>query len=312
MVVIVGTNASGKSGLAVHLARLCDGEIISADSRQVYRGLDIATGKITTEEMQGVPHHLIDVADPNGRYTAADFARDGHAALCNIISRAKLPIIAGGTGFYIQALLEPETLPNVPANESLRAELEKHPADELFAQLQDLDPHRAAMLVERNEQGNVRRLVRAVEVASAPAAEPPSPSRGRSSGTDVTLPILAYVEPLDILWLGIRWEKDDLEERIRERTIQRIEIGMIEEAQRLVAAGVSYERLEELGLEYKHLADYLRGRITKEELAENIIIGDRQYAKRQRTWFKRNPDIHWFTKETLDEVDGVVRGFLEN
>lgn len=301
VIVIVGTNASGKSSLAIQLAKQFNGEVISADSRQVYRGLDIGSGKVTHSEMDGVPHRLLDVADPAIRYTAADFARDGQQALTDIISREKLPIIAGGTGFYIQSLLEPDTLPNVPANEHLRAELEQHSSDELFTQLQGIDPERASMLVDRNEQGNIRRLVRALEIALTAHEHrtPTAPTVGSVNG-----------KALDILWIGITWEKDELEKRIRERTIQRIEHGMIEEAQRLYANGLSYERMEELGLEYRHLAGYLRNHSTKEELIENIIIGDRQYAKSQRTWFKRNPDIQWFTKETLHEVPHTVRNFL--
>lgn len=299
VIVIVGTNASGKSGLAIQLAKKYNGEVISADSRQVYTGLDIGSGKVTPEEMEVVPHHLLDVADPHTRYSAADFARDGQHALRDIAERGKVPIIAGGTGFYIHALLEPETLARVAPNEKLRAELETLPAEKLFARLAELDPKRAEMLVKNNEQANVRRLVRAVEVASASSAKASS------------LPTPVQGEPFDILWLGIHWEKDELEERIRERTLARIDAGMIEEAQSLHANGISYERMEELGLEYKHLADYLREHITKDELIEHIIIGDRQYAKRQRTWFKRNPNIQWFTKDELHGVGKVVERFLE-
>ncbi|PCI29721.1 tRNA (adenosine(37)-N6)-dimethylallyltransferase MiaA, partial [Candidatus Kaiserbacteria bacterium] len=264
-----------------------NGEVISADSRQVYKGLDIATGKITEEEMDGVTHHLIDVADVNKRYTAADFARDGQVAIKEILKKGKVPIIAGGTGFYIQALLNPDVLASIPPNENLRKELEKKTEKELLEQLKEIDEERALKL---GEQINKRRLVRAVEIALT------SPEMFE------TTPPTEY----EVLWIGIQWSKEDLEERIKERTELRIEQGMIEEAKNL---GTSFERMRELGLEYKHLADYLEEKVTKEELIENINIGDRQYAKRQRTWFKRNDAINWFENSELSGVDSLVDEF---
>jgi len=296
-IVVVGTNASGKSGLAIRLAKKFGGEIISADSRQVYRDLDIATGKVTKEEMDGVPHYLIDVADPKNKYSAADFARDGLKALKRIIDNDNIPIIAGGTGFYIQALLHPETLPAIPSNDKLREELEKQSVEELFEQLQTSDPERAEDLKSKNEQGNKRRVVRAVEISLTD----PEMFSETSHITGI---------PLEVLWIGIAWEKDALSARIHERTISRIEDGMIEEARELHKNGITFERMEELGLEYKHLADFLRDKITKDELIENIELGDRQYAKRQRTWFKRNKKINWFDGDNLGSVESLVKEFL--
>lgn len=296
VIVIVGTNASGKSSLAVELAKKFNGEVISADSRQVYKGLDVATGKVTQEEMGGVPHHLIDIADPAERYTAANFAEDGRKALDDIIARGKLPIIAGGTGFYIDALLNPKSLAAVPPNERLRLELGKSPIEDLFEQLKEIDPNRAADLAHKGEQNLKRRIVRAIEVAlTAPEHHEEIPKN----------------EPLDALWIGTRWDDDTLKERIHTRTIQRIESGMVEEAQQLHADGLSWERMEELGLEYKHLADYLRDKISKEELVELINRDDWRYAKRQRTWFKRNEEINWFDGSELNEAGELVREFLK-
>lgn len=302
VIVIVGTNASGKSNLAVSLAKQFNGEIISADSRQVYKGLDIATGKITPEEMDGVPHHLIDIADPKTTYTAADFARDGRQALEDILERGKLPIIAGGTGFYIDALLDPTVLAHVPPNEALREKLEQHTTEELYVQLQKLDPKRASSLLEKGEQSHKRRIIRAIEVAS--------------SDITVQTPPLVQGFPLDkdldVLWIGIRWNKEKLNERILERTLQRLDAGMVEEAERLHDDGLSWERMEQLGLEYKHLADYLRKRISREDLITLIDRDDRRYAKRQRTWFKRNEDIHWFEGCKTGGVMGLAEEFLAN
>ncbi|QSH39629.1 tRNA (adenosine(37)-N6)-dimethylallyltransferase MiaA [Candidatus Kaiserbacteria bacterium] len=297
IIVIVGTNASGKSSLAVRLAKKYGGEIISADSRQVYKGLDIATGKVTKEEMGGIPHHLIDVADPREVYSAADFATQGRNALSDILSRKKLPIIAGGTGFYIDALLNPSLLASTPPNDELRKGFELLPADVLFAQLKNIDPRRAAVLEEKGEQNLVRRIIRSLEIALAPKRK--------------DIEAKNKVLELDVLWIGVRWDKEKLKERIHERTLIRLENGMIEEAQELHKNGLSWKRMEELGLEYKHLADYLREKITKDQLIEYIDRDDARYAKRQRTWFKRNEKINWFEGGKLDGVEDLVEKFLQ-
>ena len=294
VIVVVGANASGKSSLAVKLAQLFNGEVISADSRQVYTGLNIATGKVTHEEMQGVLHHLIDIVDPSETYTAADFARDGRTALEGIFARGKLPIIAGGTGFYIDALLHPDLLASVPPNKDLRDDLEQKTAEELFAQLKSTDPERAADIHSKGEENLKRRIIRAIEVAASPTTHQTE-----------------QLVNLEILWLGLRWDNDVLKQRIHERTLSRVRDGMIEEATQLHADGLSWERFEELGLEYKHLADFLRERITHDELIERIDRDDWRYAKRQRTWFKRNQEITWFDNGNTEGIDELVEGFLK-
>jgi len=294
IIVIVGTNASGKSSLAIKLAKKYDGEVISADSRQVYRGLDIATGKVSPEEMDGIPHHLINVANPTETYTAGNFARDGRGALQDILARGKVPIVAGGTGFYIEALLNPNSFSPVPPNISLRKELEPLSPEKLLSRLKEIDPKRAEDIEDKNEQHNIHRLIRAIEVASSSVPEISS----------------AQELPLDILWIGIQWDKENLAERIHSRTLERIENGMIEEAKQLLERGVSFERMQSLGLEYKHLADYLREMISRDELIERIETGDRQYAKQQRTWFKRNKKINWFKGDELKDIKQLVEEFL--
>ena len=296
VIAIVGTNASGKSGLAISLAKQFNGEVISADSRQVYTGLDIATGKVTKTEMAGVPHHLIDVVNPKKAYTAADFARDGQKALQDILKRGNVPIIAGGTGFYVDALLNPSLLASVPPNKTLRAELEKESAKELFAQLKELDPKRAADLAAKGEDTLKRRLIRAIEVASAPP----------------TKKVVSDAPKLNVLWIGLSWHTDLLKERIHTRTLQRMKRGMVAEAKKLHEKGLSWKRMQELGLEYKHLADFLRDRITKDELIANIDRDDWRYAKRQRTWFRKYTRIHWFEDGDTKGVDELVEGFLRS
>lgn len=163
IIAIVGPTASGKTALSIFLAKAHDGEVISADSRQVYRGLDLGTGKVTAEEMNGIPHHLLDVADPKERFSVSDFQKLGRAAIEDILSRGKLPIICGGTGLYVDTLLNNTALPEVPPNEELRKELEQLPTEKLFTRLEGLDPERAADI----DRHNPVRLVRAIEVAEA-------------------------------------------------------------------------------------------------------------------------------------------------
>ena len=298
VIVIAGVNAAGKSSLAVELATKYNGEVISADSRQVYTGLDIGTGKITKSEMGGIPHHLIDIVDPTKTYTAADFARDGQQALKEIQSRGKVPIIAGGSGFYIDALIQPDILPFVPPNEELRTKLENKNTEDLFAELKKLDPERAAVLESKGEENLKRRIIRSIEIASSPS---------NIKGT----PLHKGVPLIKVLWIGLDWDTEKLKKRIKVRTQQRLDSGMIEEAKKLHAEGLPYERMTELGLEYKHLALYLQGEIDKAELVARIERDDWHYAKRQRTWFKRNPDIHWFYNGETEGVNTLVKEFLK-
>ncbi|OGG60794.1 tRNA (adenosine(37)-N6)-dimethylallyltransferase MiaA [Candidatus Kaiserbacteria bacterium RIFCSPHIGHO2_01_FULL_56_24] len=249
-------------------------EVISADSRQVYKGLDIGTGKITKKEMRGIPHHLLDVTSPKKIFTANDFLRHGRKAIDDILSRGKLPIICGGTGFYIDALLGRVVLPDVPANPKLRAQLQKKSAAELFAMLKKIDPRRAKDIDSKNPV----RLVRAIEIVKAlgkvPAVKPK--------------PL-----PYAIEWIGIKPDDKTLRARIHKRLLQRMKQGMVQEARRLHKAGLSYKRMHVLGLEYRYLALYLQKKITKPQLLDKIEQGNWHYAKRQMTYWRRNKDIKW-------------------
>ena len=198
VLVIVGATASGKTALAVRLAKQFDGEIISADSRQVYRQLDIGTAKVTNEEMQNIPHHLIDVADVSETYTAADFVQAGKAAIADITARGKLPIIAGGSFFYVDLLLGRATMPEVAPNPQLRAKLEKMSVDDLYAELRERDSARAATIDPQNK----RRLVRALEIVA----------------TLGTVPKIPSAEPYNTLCLGLERSKEALRERITKRS----------------------------------------------------------------------------------------------
>lgn len=285
ILVIVGPTASGKTSLSIKLAKEQNGEVISADSRQVYRGLDLGTGKVTQEEMDGVPHHLLDIADPKEIYTAADFVRDGRAAIADIISRGKLPIIVGGTFFYTDALLGRIVTPEVPPNPLLRAELEKLSAPELFEKLQALDPERA----EHIDEHNPRRLERAIEIALALGKVPQLPTE----------------EIYDARILGIKIDQETLHKNIHTRLLARLDAGMIDEVKRLHEKGLSYERMEDLGLEYRYIARHLKDELSYEEMVEILETKIRQFAKRQMTWLKRDKSIEWISVPMATNEEGL-------
>jgi len=287
ILVIVGPTSSGKSALAVELARTFKGEVISADSRQVYRGLNIGTGKIKKREMRGVRHHLLDVADPKKLYTAEDYRKAATRAIADIARRGKLPIIAGGTGFYIDALVGRIALPAVPPNKKLRASLEKKTAAQLYALLKKQDPRRAKTIDEHNK----RRLVRALEIAAAIGRSPQA----------ANLP-----SEYDVLWIGIMPPKKTLDAKISARLSARMREGMIAEARRLHQHGLTYKRMAGLGLEYRALARLLQKEITEHECKEELLRDIRQYAKRQITYWKRNTDIRWFEPERMHAISKVT------
>ena len=276
IIVIVGPTAVGKSALAVRLAKKLNGEIISADSRQVYRGLNIGTGKITKKEMAGVPHHLLDVTDPKKQFSAADFVRLGREKIAAVFSCHPIPIICGGTGFYISALLGEISLSPTSPNLKLRQKLAKKSAVELFAILEKLNPARAAKI----DRHNPRRLIRAIEIASEPS--------------DTPCPQDVDTACLQVIKIGLTIPPEKLKEKIRARLLARLKKGMIAETKKLHRQGLSWKRMEELGLEYRYLARHLHDEISKKEMIEKLSTEIWRYAKRQMTWFKRDKNIHWF------------------
>lgn len=274
ILVIVGSTATGKSDLAVKLAKKYNGEVISADSRQVYKGMDIGSGKITKKEMKAVPHHLLDVANPKTPFSVNKFQKLATKKIQEIIARGHLPIICGGTGFYIDTLVEGKIYPAVKENKKLRASLERKSAPDLLTLLKKLDSDRAATIDPHNKV----RLIRAVEIAQSLGKVPKIESR----------------QLYDPTYIGLDLPDLALRERIRARLLRRLKGPMIAEIKRLHRQGVSYRRLESFGLEYKNGALFLQKKIAKEKMIENILTESFQYAKRQRTWFKRNAKIKWF------------------
>lgn len=279
LLVIIGPTASGKSDLAVKLARQLNGEVISADSRQVYKGLDIGSGKITKKEMTGVPHHLLDVASPKKTFTVAEYQKLARKKLAEIWAKNKLPIIVGGTGLYIRAVVDGIIFPEVAPNLKLRQELEKKSALELFKILKKLDSARAKDIDAKNP----RRLIRAIEIAQALGKVPKLKA----------IPL----EAKSCLLIGLNPKDEVLKARIKTRLITRLEAkgknNLIAEVKKLHQNGLSWKRLESLGLEYKYVALYLQDKLTKEQMIEKLNNEIWHYAKRQYTWFRGDKRINW-------------------
>jgi len=293
ILVILGPTASGKSDLAVDIAKKFDGEVISADSRQVYKGLDIGTGKITKNEMRGVKHHLLDVQCPKTIFTVARFKKMAEKAIADIAKRGKLPILCGGTGFYIQAVVNNISIPEVKPDRTLRAKLVKKSTDELFNILKKLDSRRAREIDSKNPH----RLIRAIEIATH-LGHVPHLETGFPNG-------------YEILQIGIKTDNDVLKKKIHKRLLARIKTGMVTEVQKLHDNGLSWKRMEALGLEYKYLAKYLKNEINKDEMIEQLDREIRKYAKRQKTWFKRDKNIKWFELKNNKKIESGVKKFLE-
>jgi tRNA dimethylallyltransferase len=294
LIVIVGTTASGKSELGIRLGLRLRGEIVSADSRQVYRGLDIGSGKVTPQERRQVPHHLLDVADVRQRFTVAEYQRLAFAAVDDIWARGKQPLLVGGSGLYVRAVVDNPTYPNVPPRPDLREQLERTPLPELVAQLEAVDP----LTARRIDQKNARRVVRALEVSLA-SGRPFSAQQDHA--------------PLRVnaLQLGLTWPRDELRRRIRDRLQARLAAGMLDETRDLLAAGVPPERLLELGLEYRFLTRYLVGELSYAEMTTLLETAIVQFAKRQMTWFGRDARVQWLGPErAVEQAEALAVEFL--
>lgn len=277
LIVILGTTACGKSGLGVELALRFGGEIVSADSRQVYRGLDLGTGKITPEEMRGVPHHMLDVADPNEPYSVAQFQRGAYGAIDGILARGKRPFLVGGTGLYVRAVTEGFVFTDTAPDPALRSALEDKTAPELYA----LYRARTGKTLTGGEENNRHRLIRTLEKLSAGETEAPPP-RPR----------------YECLLLGVTYPREVVCRRIDQRLRRRLEEGMVEEVAALRTAGASDAFLEGLGLEYRYILRYLTGTIsTLADLEDELGRAIKRFAKRQVMWFKRDRNVLWLDME---------------
>lgn len=272
----MGPTATGKSNLAIQTALRNNGEIISADSRLVYKGFDIGTAKPTLEEMQVVKHYLIDIVEPEADYSVANFHDDAKKAIEEITSKGKLPIVVGGTGLYFRILLEDFEMPRVAPNYELRKELEQLEGQELHKMLEKLDPKSA----EKIHFNNKIKIIRAIEVAKT-LNKPMSAAAGKK-------------EPeYDVEWIGLNYaNRQDLYERINKRVDKMMEKGLVEETKKLLKRHGRINNLVNT-IGYQEIVEYLDGKIPLEEAVSNIKQNTRRYAKRQLTWFRRSGVINW-------------------
>jgi tRNA dimethylallyltransferase len=300
VLVILGPTSTGKSDLAVEMALKYNGEVVSADSRQVYKGMDLGTGKITKEEMRGVPHYMLDIVKPNSIFNVSKYKVKAQKIITDILKRNKLPIICGGTGFYIDALVNNTTLPDVLPNLKLREKLEKKDCEELLKILKKLDTNSA----DKIDKQNKRKVIRAIEIATALGSVPAIKS-----------------EPLyNTMEIGLILPDTLLKERIKIRLLKRIDLGMLKEGLKLHKQGISWQRMENLGLEYRYMSRHLSGKISLDQMIIELNNKIWQYARRQKTWFRRNhlnkqtdKAIIWFNplhKSSLVKISKAVTKFL--
>lgn len=287
IIVILGQTATGKSALAVKIAlrlglrqaQKNGGEIISADSRQIYKGLDIGTGKITKKEKRGVPHHLIDIIDPKKKFAVAEYQKMANHAIEKIIKKGKVPIICGGSGFYIDAITKGTIFPEVPPNKKLRDKLAKKSSIELFRILSKLDKKRANNIKEKNEINNKVRLIRSIEIAKA---------MGKVPALSDKSPKYKFIK------IGLYLPLDELKKKVEKRVAKMFKDGLLEEIEKLKRSGVSLKRLKEFGFEYNNP--------TYEKVVKETI----KYAKRQMTWFKRDREIKWLDASKTTNIDKLL------
>ncbi|OGZ35114.1 MAG: hypothetical protein A2174_00950 [Candidatus Portnoybacteria bacterium RBG_13_41_18] len=354
LIVILGPTASGKSDLAVEIAlRLSSGqarkkygingaEIISADSRQVYHGMNLGTGKVPQDSIsplsdskhpiavgqryfyRGIAHHLLDIANPKRRFTVAQFKKLALKAIKDIQRRGKIPVICGGTGFYIRVITDNLQIPEVKPDLKLRAELEKKTTRELYDELRKLDPNRAAII----DPYNPRRLIRALEIILKTGKPVPLlisqnviPAKAEiqvnESGSRVTRPNTSGGrEPgmtqnsFNTLFLSLKKSPAELKILIRKRLFRRFRQGMVAEVKKLRASGLSWKRLDGFGLEYRWITKFLQKKISREEMVTRLQKDIEHYAKRQMTWFKKYPGekIHWIKK--TKKANKLINNFL--
>lgn len=293
LVVIAGTNASGKSGLGIKLASKYNAEITSADSRQVFTGLDLGSGKVTKEEMNGVPHHLLDVAAPNDFFSLSTYQSLAYTAIDETLARGHKAFLVGGTGLYVNSVVDGYNLNTSEPDMELRREIESKSIDELISLIKKNNPE----VLNRVDIQNKRRLERAAEkVLSGDATENPSTPH------------------YETLVIGVTWPREVLYERIRERLDRRLDQGMIKEVEDLRAAGATDEFLYKLGLEYRYILMYLRGEfVSFDAFYDKLFMEIRHLAKEQMTWFRKRTDIHWIdmTGDPFTEASALIDDFYD-
>lgn len=303
LITILGPTACGKTQLAVALAAELDGEIISADSRQVYRRMDIGTGKdLTDYTVNGrqISYHLIDICEPGTKYNLFAYQQDFFDAYTDVCQRGRQPILCGGTGLYIEAVLKGYQLSPVPQNQKLRDELEGHSLEELTVMLEDLKRQNGSKMHNRTDVDTPQRAIRAIEIEQY-NAEHPVPDR--------------QLPPVESLIVGVNIDRELRRQRISQRLQQRLDNGMIEEIRSLLEEGIPADDLIYYGLEYKYLTEYVTGKLSYEEMFRQLEIAIHQFAKRQMTWFRgmerRGFNIRWIDSTLpISEKIEIIKQWL--
>jgi tRNA dimethylallyltransferase len=308
IIIIVGPTASGKTGLSLELAKKFNGEIISADSRQVYKEMNIGTAKVAGKKSkvksldcgcdfsaEGIPHHLIDIINPDQDFSVADFKERAEICIQEIIKRQKVPFIVGGTGLYVWSLMDDLDIPRVLPNEKLRQELEQKPLEELITILEKMNPE----VLKKIDIKNPRRLIRSIEIALSEKSE--------SALNTVST---KKKERYDFLQLGIKISQAELYHRIDERIEEQVKQGLIEEVKKL-SKKYSFDLPSMSGIGYRQIGYYLRGEMSLDEAIHRLKLDTHHYAKRQMTWFKRDQRINWLEGADLKTAEALVKRFLE-
>ncbi|MGI6727791.1 MAG: tRNA (adenosine(37)-N6)-dimethylallyltransferase MiaA [Anaerovoracaceae bacterium] len=304
IIVIVGPTAVGKTEYAIRIARAINGEIISADSMQIYKYMDIGSAKPTKEELAIVKHHLVDEVDPKTPWSVAEYQKLARFYIKDILSRSKLPIISGGTGLYVNSLLYDMDFSVIPRQNDLRNQLEQEASvygnDSIHQRLQQLDPETA----KRIHPNNLKKVIRAIEVCKAGGEGIPEFSQS-----------FKKVQEYDWILIGLNREREILYERINQRVDILIKSGLIEEVKNLLSIGLSEDNISMKGIGYKEIIGYLEGKYDREEAIRLIKRNTRRYAKRQITWFKRYPEIKWFNLSeytTSEDATATILSYLNN
>lgn len=301
IIVIVGPTAVGKTYASVELAKKLNTEIISADSMQIYKGMDIGTAKVTIDEMQGIKHHMIDVVNPNEDYSVSEFRYDSEKIIGNMHSNGKVPIIVGGSGLYVNSLIYDLDFANAKSDEKLREYYDyyhkEHGEDALYEKLQRIDPEAA----EKIHKNNVKRVIRALEVYDLTGV------KFSEQNTDIRKPSNKY----QCILVGLSLDRKILYERINQRVDIMIEQGLIDEVKELLNKGYHKDLVSMRGIGYKEIIDYLDGDLSLEEAVNILKRNTRRFAKRQYTWFLRDSNVKWFDLENIKDIDLTVNDIYE-
>ncbi len=289
LISIIGTNASGKSNLGFNLAKEFNGEIVSADSRQLYKGLDLGTGKISKAEMGQIKHYMIDILDLNQPYSLLEYQKNAYLSIDEIISKNKVPFLVGGTGLYTRSIVEGYVMSITPPNEELRKELEGKSKEELIEILKEQG------VTDLEESISMRKLCRKIEKLSYGV-----------NGDYECKP------RYEVLQMGVTWSREKLHERIKIRLDKRLDEGMIDEVENLIKQGATGEFLLSLGLEYRYIYKYLQGEMTYNEFYEKLFTEIKRFAKRQMTWFRKEKNTTWLDMEGdyYNQAKNLVEQFL--